>query len=79
MSLSLVTWKDVITDNGNHQPHYLSLQEFSLCVFRKYTVAIYIPAQLNRSWTADISNEADDIEQMQDKVASTYHTCVFAY
>lgn len=79
MSLSLVTWKDIITDNGNHQPHHLSLQEFSLCLFRKYAAAICIPAQLNRSWTADISNEADDIEQMQEKVASTSHTCVFAY
>ena len=79
MSLSLVTWNDIITDDGNQQPHYLSFQEFSLCLFRKYTAGICNPAQLNRSWTADISNEADNIEEMQERAASTYHTCAFAY
>lgn len=40
---------------------------------------IWIPAQLNRLWRADMSDEENKIEQLKEKAAGTYPAQVLAY
>lgn len=50
------------------------------CVFAENRLQhIWIPSRLNRPWTADLGNRADETEQPQEKAASTCPAHVFAY
>jgi hypothetical protein len=72
LRLSLMTWKDVIPGKRQSPTALLTTGRESPCVFPENGLQpIWILAQLTRPWTAESSNEADEIEQPQEMEAST--------